>query len=132
LRMPAWNPIMAKPAKGSRPSAVDPSPPPNPSGKKKRVERPCLQCGQVKAKHLNILGFNEPIDPVFCSTLCAFVFAITFVTSSPISWCERHNRWTNSLGDCKECVDAREIHKLHAPPTAGQAGVEEVKSNEQQ
>jgi hypothetical protein len=94
---------MAKKRQGSRPSAVDPSPPPTPEiGYASDKPRCCYWCRKAAAAML--LGLSTaPVPGIFCSTDCAAAYAIDHFVQTGIVWCMRHAEWSLPSGECQSC-----------------------------
>lgn len=78
---------------------------------------PCLTCSDVVAVPLpGIEGIN--VVCAFCSIECAADWACQNIASGSITFCVRHQNWTDHHGFCDECLsDVEESHISPCAPT---------------
>jgi hypothetical protein len=66
----------------------------------------CVECGCRPAIELEVAR-DLPGSAGFCSLECAARFGSREYLMSNLSWCKRHDRWTNRHGTCEGCLADR-------------------------
>lgn len=94
---------MRKPRKGAPQSADAPTPPvPTPSDAPQKPLRFCYWCNNKPA--VQICSSIESRDNgIFCSEMCASLWACDTLHRSRMTWCITHRTWSDMKGRCLSC-----------------------------
>jgi hypothetical protein len=62
----------------------------------------CLNCLKRKSRKIARIGHYGRFT-IFCTPACAIMYACKSVLDSSLTWCVKHQQWTNNRGKCGAC-----------------------------